>query len=121
MYLHSEQDAALRDADQQLPSRERHYATAEHPSQRLDPGIAGAVHILADAGIETIESCEGGPDHAYPEPTVRFVGGRGAGYAALAVALQHGLPAKELRRVWSILDGELTGPEWELVFSRHVP
>jgi hypothetical protein len=28
-----------------------------------------------------------------------------------------GLPVTELRRVWPILDGEPTGPWWELTFS----
>jgi hypothetical protein len=27
-------------------------------------------------GVETIESCEGGPGHAFPEPTVRLAGGK---------------------------------------------
>jgi hypothetical protein len=40
----------------------------------LDPGIAPAVLVLRDAGVETFESCEGGEGHSYPEPTVRFHG-----------------------------------------------
>ena len=32
----------------------------------LDPGIAGAVAVLREAGVETFESCEGGHGHAYP-------------------------------------------------------
>lgn len=85
-----------------------------HPP--LDPGIRAAVLALNAAGIETFESCEGGPGHAYPEPTVRFQGSQGDGYAALAVAMKAGLPVAELRRVWPILDGEPTGPWWELTF-----
>jgi hypothetical protein len=30
----------------------------------LDPGIVRAVRVLVEAGIETFESCEGGPGHA---------------------------------------------------------
>ena len=52
----------------------------------LDPGIAAYVDALRDAGVETFESCEGGSGHAYPEPTVRFGGGPGEGFRALAVA-----------------------------------
>jgi hypothetical protein len=48
----------------------------------LDEGIAPMVAALAEAGIETFESCEGGLDHAYPEPTVRFHGGRAEGFRA---------------------------------------
>jgi len=83
----------------------------------LDQGIAPAVRILMQAGIETFESCQGGPGHAYAEPTVRFHGQRDAGFRALAVALQYGLKVTDLRRVWPVIDGEPTGPWWELVFA----
>ena len=83
----------------------------------LDKGIERAVIILSEAGIETYESCEGGPGHAYPEPTVRFHGEYCEGFRALAVALQNNLSVSGLRRVWSIIDGESVGPTWELTFS----
>ena len=83
----------------------------------LDPGIQAAVEALISAGIETFESCEGGLGHAYPEPTVRFHGGRPEGLKALAAAMAAGLPVAALRRVWPILDDEPTGPWWELTFS----
>ena len=83
----------------------------------LDPGISAAVRSLNAAGVETFESCQGGPGHAYSQPTVRFRGDRSEGYKALAAALQAGLSVAELRRVWPILDGEATGPWWELTFS----
>lgn len=82
----------------------------------LDIGIAAAVDMLRAAGIETFESCEGGPGHAYPEPTVRFYGDRAEGFKALAIAIQRGLPVTGLRRVWPLVDGEPTGPWWELTF-----
>ena len=41
---------------------------------RLDRGIERAVRILQAAGVETVESCEGGPGHSYPEPTIKFTG-----------------------------------------------
>jgi hypothetical protein len=85
----------------------------------LDTGIAEFVSILRAAGIETFESCEGGPGHCFPEPTVRFHGHRSEGFRALAVAQQHGLPVAYLRRYWSIDDGEPCGPRWELVFWRR--
>jgi hypothetical protein len=82
----------------------------------LDPGIEPAVNALRDAGIETFESCEGGPGHAYYEPTVLFHGDRSEGLRALAVAIRIGLRPFELRRVWPILDGEATGPYWAITF-----
>lgn len=83
----------------------------------LDPGIYPAVVALRAAGVETFESCEGGAGHAYPVPTVRFHGGADEGYRALAAALRAGLKVAELRRVWPIIDGEPTGPWWEMTFA----
>lgn len=80
----------------------------------LDKRIRPFVECLNDAGVDTFESCDGGSGHAYPEPTVRFHGERPEGYRAVGVALSHGFKVKELRRVWPLLDGELTGPYWEL-------
>jgi hypothetical protein len=89
-------------------------------SPPLDAGIAGAVLALRDAGVETFESCEGGVGHAYAEPTVRFHGNRAEGLRALAAAMNAGLPVVELRRVWTVNDGEPTGPWWELTLARKL-
>ena len=91
-------------------------ACAPDKDGQIDAGIQRAVTTLRAGGIETFESCQGGSGHAYPEPTVRFRGDRSEGYRALAAAMQAGLPVAELRRVWPILDGEATGPWWELTF-----
>ena len=82
----------------------------------LDRGIERAVFLLREAGIETFASCDGGEGHPYSEPTIRFHGDHSEGYKAVAIALQHALPVTDLRRTWDILDGELVGPYWELVF-----
>jgi len=87
------------------------------PWPALDPGIARVVQILWQRGVETTESCEGGPGHAFAQPTVRFCGEAHAGYHAVAVALAAGLCVDELRRCWSVTDGELLGPYWELTFG----
>lgn len=83
----------------------------------LDPGIAPLVRHLSEHGIETFESCQGGDGHAYPSPTVRFYGGKAEGYKAASYALEAGFPIAELSRVWPLLDGELTGPYWELTLT----
>lgn len=83
----------------------------------LDPGIRRAVEVLQAAGVETFESCQGGDGHAYPEPTVRFHGHRDAGFRALAATMEVGLVVIALRRTWPIIDGEPTGPWWELTFA----
>lgn len=88
----------------------------------LDAGIRDYVEVLAAAGVETYESCEGGNGHAYPEPTIRFHGDRSEGFRALAVAVRSQLPVSALRRIWTINDGEPTGPSWEMSFftsARH--
>ncbi len=82
----------------------------------LDAGIANAVEILQAAGVETFESCEGGTGHSFPEPTVRFHGERSEGMRALAAVQAHALPVSALRRIWDVIDGELTGPHWEMTF-----
>lgn len=86
----------------------------------IDRGIAHAVKLLSDAGIETYESCEGGEGHAFTEPTIRFYGDKAEGYRAASIALQLGLPVGELRRFWSVIDGELTGPHWEMTFREQM-
>ena len=82
----------------------------------MDAGIAQYVHILREQNVETYESCEGGEGHVFPEPTIRLCGGPSAGFKAYAVAVENGLPVKALRRLWTVDDGELTGPVWEIVF-----
>lgn len=95
----------------------------------IDPGIRQIVIILAENGVETCQSCAAsgpfgqrsgkrdGDAHAYAEPTVEFVGSRAAGLHALEIALTHALPVAELRRVWSIQDGEAVGPHWAMTFD----
>ncbi len=86
----------------------------------LDSGIKPYVAVLVGAGVETFESCQGGEGHAFPEPTIRFHGYRAEGLLAVAAAVQADLPVSHLRRVWDVIDGELTGPHWEMVFYRTV-
>lgn len=87
----------------------------------IDPGIRNGVRILQENGIETCQSCEGGPGHAYPEATVDFLGGPDAGWKALGVCFAFGLKVMELRRVWSISGyaQEPDGPIWQITFRRE--
>src|ERR1700687_3685600 len=94
----------------------RHLHSKANDAKKLDSGIANEVRILSENGVETTESCQGGQGHPYPEPTVRFAGGQAEGFRALGIALQHGLKVTELRRVWTIHDGEPVGPQWEMTF-----
>lgn len=83
----------------------------------LDPGIAPLVAVLAEAGVETFESCQGGDGHAFMEPTVRFHGDDSEGFRAMAIALQRRLPVLELRRAWRVERTGPVGPWWELTFA----
>ena len=85
---------------------------------KLDEGIETIVLLFKKAGVETFASCEGGEGHPYPEPIIRFHGERGEGFRVFALAMENGLPVRELRRVWQIVDGEPSGPFWELTFAR---
>jgi hypothetical protein len=105
----------------------RHAGRADEPRPhppvpgKLDRGIASAVQILQDHGIETYESCEGGPGHAYTEPTICFHGADAAGWRALATCFSYYLPVLALQRVWYVQNGnEPTGPKWELRFRRRM-
>lgn len=82
----------------------------------LDPKIASYVDALLKGGIETYESCQGGEGHAYLEPAIRFYGGKSDGFRALVIAFEQEFPVKDLRRFWSVIDGELVGPDWEMTF-----
>ena len=83
----------------------------------LDAGIREYVLALRSGGIETFESCEGGEGHAFTEPTIRFHGGVGEGFRAFAVAKECGLPVFKVRLSYTVNDGILTGPWWEMVFA----
>ena len=83
---------------------------------KLDAGIRRYVEILTQEGIETFESCQGGPGHSFSEPTIRFHGRHSEGFHAVAIALPHGRPVECVRRVRDVEDLELVGPDWEIVF-----
>ncbi|MFA4918859.1 MAG: hypothetical protein WC581_06385 [Thermodesulfovibrionales bacterium] len=90
-------------------------------TKTLEKGIEREVITLLNAGIETFESCEGGKGYSYPEPTVRFYGDKSEGFKALATAMQNGLYVNALRRIWPIIEGEPTGPWWEMTFYQPKP
>lgn len=87
----------------------------------LDPGIRRAVLLLRSHGVQTTESCEGGPGHAMPEPTVYFEGDLDEGKRAVRAALDAGLPVLYLRQCHCVEEGgRLTPPRWQMVFCPSV-
>lgn len=91
------------------------------PLEEIDEGIRDIVVTLNAGGVETYQSCQGGPGHAYFEPTVQFHGSAIEGFRALAWAVENGLSPNELRRVWSYYGREIHGPMWEMTFARDAP
>jgi len=87
----------------------------------VDPAILGWVNLLRFHGIETCQSCQGGVGHAYPEPTVDFVGDEFEGWYAVSIALRagafDGLAPWELRRTWHLSSGQPDQLVWQLVLS----
>ena len=83
----------------------------------IDPDIEPLVTILRQNGVETCQSCQGGPGHSSDKPYVDFSGGDGAGYLAVGVALTYGMPVTRLQRTWSVLEKVLKGPVWRMTFS----
>lgn len=86
----------------------------------IDPGIREVVAVLNWHKIETCQSCHGGPDHAYPEPTVDFLGTMASALLALGRVVQLGFPVRELRHKWRIEEGAPVEDVWQLVFSDSI-
>ena len=90
-------------------------------NMEMDAGIRRYVLILRQGGIETFESCQGGPDHAFPDPTIKFHGNAGEGFKALAIAMTYDLPVLSVRLTWDFYDGMPHGPWWEMTFRTMDP
>jgi hypothetical protein len=101
-----------------LPSVESFEPVTDTP---LDAGIRRFVLALRAGGVETFESCQGGIGHAFMEPTIRFHGGSAEGFRAFAVAQEMGLPVFKVRLSYTVDDGMLNGPWWEMVFATMDP
>jgi hypothetical protein len=74
----------------------------------LDPGIAEAVWVLRENGIDTCQSCQGGPGHAYSQPTVAFTGSRKEAFRAAEIVRRPeiieriGMRPADLSKSWSL-------------------
>jgi hypothetical protein len=90
------------------------------PLDEVDEGIRDAVVVLNAGGFETYQSCQGGVGHSFAEPTVQFHGEISEGLRAVSWCQTYGMPVLALHRLWYVLEGELTGPTWEIVFKEAV-
>ena len=100
-----------------LPDFEEQDGSIADPE--VDPGIAPVVRLLRQNGVETCQSCQGGPGHSSREPYVEFLGGAGAGPLAVGVALTYGIPVSELQKSWYVFEHILDGPIWRLTLTRR--
>lgn len=122
-YVHSANSGARTRMDQcaiKINEAREARLTQETFDPPLDAGIESSVRYLRKYGVETYESCEGGPNHAYPYPSVRFHGDAAEGLrvAALCLVSSPRIPA-QLARVYDIRGGELHGPYWEIQFGKE--
>jgi hypothetical protein len=89
---------------------------------KYSPGIAKAAKLIEDNGIPLTYSSDGEAGSQFPDPIVAFRDMEvGAGWRALALCLTAGLPVKELRQSWHIVDRDRpTGPSWEITFTENM-
>ena len=114
-------DEGYQDLEVAEGQKERVDMSDEVLKTHLEEGIAEAVLFLRAHGVETMWSCEGGPGHACPEPTIRFDAQLAEAFEAYAICERFNWPLHSLRCVWDIgFMGEPCGPVWELVFTPPV-
>lgn len=82
----------------------------------IDPDIREAVLILRSHGVQTTESCQGGPGHACPEPVIYFAGNLYEGYRTYAIAKNYGLNVLSIAYECGESDGWLESPRWKMTF-----
>ena len=92
---------------------------AEVPWRYIDPEIAAALHALADYGIDTFASCQGGEGHASFMPEILFHGDESAGLYAVWLLEAAGFRVWELSRHWD-LDHALPRRPWWRVAMRSL-
>lgn len=89
--------------------------------EKIDVGIRFAVRILHAAGIETCQSCEGGPGHAYDRPTIDLpAGNRADGFAALAALASYGLDVLDVAILWPVISGLPSERIWRITLRQGV-
>ncbi len=91
------------------------------PWDDIDPGIAAALHALADYEIATFSACEGGPGHACVMPEILFHGDESAGLFAVWLLESQGFRAWELSRHWDLDHGLPRVPFWRVVMRSTEP
>jgi len=84
------------------------------PWDDIDPDIAPALHALADYGIDTFSSCQGGPGHGGGMASIMFHGDEHAGLWAVWLLEAQGFRVQALSRTWDLDFGQPRSPFWEV-------
>lgn len=93
------------------------------PWDEIDPGIVLALHALADRGIDTFASCQGGPGHpGYGGmPAILFHGDKHAGLWAVWLLEAQGFRVQTLSRHWDLDHGVPRQPVWWVTLRSLTP
>lgn len=105
---------------------ERNVTTRVMPEsfyQQLDAGIRFPVRVLhARGGIDTCQSCQGGPGHdmAYHEPTIDMIAGAedAVGFVAMAALEEYGIAVRDVSIVWNVKGGVPYEKLWRVTLVR---
>ncbi|MDE0033679.1 MAG: hypothetical protein OXU75_11150 [Deltaproteobacteria bacterium] len=87
----------------------------------LDPNILPYVEVLRAHGVETIESCQGGPGHSRAGPYISFRGPPGEGLRVAGIAQNLGWPITRIVKEWAFFGDDITTPVWVLKLRHPLP
>ena len=94
---------------------------ADVPWKYIDPEIVAALHALADYGIDTFSSCQGGEDHPCLMPEILFHGDENAGLYAVWLLEAAGFRVWDLSRIWDLDHGLPRQPFWRITMRSLKP
>ena len=89
-----------------------------------DPEIIPILRILNENGIKTFESCQGGIEHAFGKPTIRFHGNYDTAMKVMNLCNQHNFSINYFRKYYVYESPyeniyEFKGPRWEVIFKKN--
>lgn len=92
------------------------------PWDEIDAPVVAALHALADYGIDTFSSCQGGGgDHAHVMPAILFHGSEHDGLYAVWLLEAQGFRVQTLSRHWDLDHGLPRQPFWKVTLRSLTP
>lgn len=83
----------------------------------LDDGIIKVVRVLRKAGIDTFNSCQGGPGCRFDRSVVWFNGDIDEGFRAEKILMDAGFKVYQIAHFWHTRQN-MKCPYWEISFMR---